>query len=294
MNERHDCSCGGERAGLMDQARLREIIAEHNGQRGGLITILERVQSVHGYLPRETLEQVAAATGRSLVDVYGVATFYKAFSLTPRGKHLVSACIGTACHVRGAPLVQQELEEQLGVGPGQTTEDKDFTLETVNCLGACALGPVVVVDGRYSRHVDRGAVAGIIEQARNGADAADLVTDERVFPLSVSCSRCNHSLMEIGHLIDGHPAIRLTASFGSRHGWLRMSSLYGSHSVESKYPVPQDTVVHLFCPHCHAQMVGALACIECGSPMASMIVRGGGVVQICTRAGCPGHVLDVG
>ena len=294
MNTQQDCSCSGQDPQVMDGAALTALVAEHNGCRGGLITILEKIQGVHGYLSREVLERVAEESGRSLVDVYGVATFYKAFSLTPRGKHLVSACLGTACHVRGAPAIQDELVEQLGVGPGETTEDNEFTLETVNCLGACALGPVVVVDGHYCRHVSRSDVSGIIEEARRGNGAIDPTSDERVFPVSVSCSRCNHSLMEKNHLIDGHPAIRLTASFGDLHGWLRLSSLYGSRAAESEYQVPADEEVHLFCPHCHAQMVGARACMECGSPMASMIVRGGGVVQICTRAGCPGHVLDVG
>lgn len=294
MNTQNECACAGEAPKVMNGAELRALVTENNGRRGGLITILERVQAAWGYLPRDILERVATETGRSLVDVYGVATFYKAFSLEPRGKHLVSACLGTACHVRGAPAVQAELEEQLGVGPGETTEDGEFTLETVNCLGACALGPVVVVDGRYCRHVDRGGVATIIEQAREGNGVVDPASDQRVFPVSVSCSRCNHSLMERGHLIDGHPAIRVTVSSGNLHGWLRISSLYGSHSVESEHRVPDDEVVHLFCPHCHAQMLGARACTECGSPMASMIVRGGGVVQICTRAGCTGHVLDVG
>ena len=294
MNTQKDCSCDDHDPQVMDGAALKTLVAEHNGRRGGLITILEKVQSAYGYLPRDVIERVAEETGRPLVDVYGVATFYKAFSLAPRGRHVVSACLGTACHVRGAPAIQDELEAQLGVGPGQTTEDNEFTLETVNCLGACALGPVVVVDGHYCRHVSRAEVSGIIEEARHGNGVTDLATDERVFPVTVSCSRCNHSLMEKGHQIDGHPAIRLTASFGDLHGWLRLSSLYGSHAVESEYQVPAKAEVHLFCPHCHTQMEGERACLECGSPMASMIVRGGGVVQICTRAGCTGHVLDVG
>lgn len=117
---------------------LSGILEKYQNGHGGLISILEEIQAVYSYLPREALEEVARQTGRSLVDIYGVATFYTAFSLEPRGKHLVSACLGTACHVRGGPAVAQELERQLGIKAGETTPDREFSLETVNCLGACA------------------------------------------------------------------------------------------------------------------------------------------------------------
>ena len=123
------------------------ILDRHEGDRGGLISILEDIQARYSYLPAEALKTVADATGRSLVDIYAVATFYKSFSLKPRGKHVCTVCTGTACHVRGAPTVAQEFERQLGINAGETTPDKEFTLETVNCLGACAAGPIVVVDG---------------------------------------------------------------------------------------------------------------------------------------------------
>ncbi|MBM4040967.1 MAG: NAD(P)H-dependent oxidoreductase subunit E [Planctomycetes bacterium] len=132
----------------------------------GLISILEEIQEQYGYLPERALRAVAETTGRSLVDVYGVATFYRAFSLRPRGKHLVSVCLGTACHVRGAPVTLGEFERQLGVKAGETTEDGEFTLETVNCLGACALGPIVVVDGRYFSNVRTAKAREIIRRVR--------------------------------------------------------------------------------------------------------------------------------
>ena len=93
-------------------------------ERDSLIAILENIQAKYGYLPENALREVAAETGRSLVDIYGVATFYRAFSLTPRGRHLVSACLGTACHVRGGPVIAKEIGKQLGIKPGQTTSDK--------------------------------------------------------------------------------------------------------------------------------------------------------------------------
>src|SRR5690606_22695369 len=104
-------------------------------------------------LPEQALREVADATGRPLVDVYGVATFYRAFSLKPRGKHVCTVCLGTACHVRGAPAVVSAFEKRLAVKAGETTSDEEFTLETVACLGACALGPIVVADGHYFSNV---------------------------------------------------------------------------------------------------------------------------------------------
>ncbi len=277
----------------MNSTGVFKILEKYDDEKAGLISILEDIQAKYGYLPKDALESVAEKTGRSLVDIYGVATFYKAFSLKPRGKHLISACLGTACHVRGGPIIAREIEKQLGIKSGETTSDKEFTLETVNCLGACALGPVVVVDGHYFPNVKTYMVRQILEKSRKGLDVVEIDTDQRVFPMEVSCVRCNHSLMNSSHLIDGYPSIRVTMSFGDIHGWLALSSLYGSYNVSSEYDIPGDTIVNLFCPNCHAELLGASGCTECGAPMVSMIVRGGGVVQICSRRGCKGHMLDL-
>jgi NADH-quinone oxidoreductase subunit E len=258
-----------------------------------LIALLDDVQAKHGDLPEDALRVVAETTGRSLVDIYGSATFYRAFSLKPRGTPLVSACLGTACHVRGGPAIARELEQQLGVTAGETTPDREFTLETVNCLGACALGPVVVVDGHYFPAVKTAAIRDILQRARTGLDQVEVSTDQRVFPVEVSCARCNHSLMDSRHPIDGHPSIRVTISFAHQHGWLALSSLYGSYNIASEYEIPPDIIAQVFCPHCHAELIGAGACGECGAPMVPMIVRGGGMVQICSRRGCKGHLLDL-
>ncbi len=270
------------------------IVNKYKGKRGGMISILEEVQSKYGYLPEDGLRVVAETTGRSLVDIYGVATFYRSFRLRPRGKHLVSVCLGTACHVRGGPDIAKGFENQLRVcACGDTTPDREFTLESVRCLGACALGPIVVVDGHYFSNVNTSGVPAILQATREDLDRRGMKTDRSIFPLEVSCPRCNHSLMDPDHLIDGYPSIRLTVSFGHEHGWLRLSCLYGSYSIELGNEVPVDTVVNFFCPHCHEELIGAWNCTVCGAPMVPMIVRGGAIVQICSRRGCKSHMLDV-
>jgi len=158
------------------------ILEKHTEDKGRLIAILEEIQGEYGYLTEESLRIVSDKTGRSLVDIYGVATFYRSFSLTPRGKHLICACLGTACHVRGAPRVVEEFERQLGIKSGQTTADMEFTLETVNCLGACALGPVVVIDGHYFPQVRKSRISQLLDDARNGFGKLHIEKDERIFP----------------------------------------------------------------------------------------------------------------
>jgi NADH-quinone oxidoreductase subunit E len=277
----------------MNRETIQTIVAKHRDHRGAIISILEDIQARCGYLSAESLKMVADQTGRALVDIYGIATFYHAFSLKPRGKHLCSVCAGTTCHVRGAPIIAEEFERQLGVKAGGTSADMEFTLETVNCLGACALGPVAVVDGRYFPNVDTAKVKRIVKRARMGPSKQELRSDQQAFPIEVSCPRCNHSLMEAKHLIDDSPSIRMTIAFGHLHGCLRLSSLYGSYTIESEHEIPLEAVVNFFCPHCHAELLGASNCAECNAPMVPMIVRGGGIVQICSRRGCTSHLLDL-
>jgi len=276
----------------MNPVDIRGIVDKHNHNRGGLIKILTEIQARYRYLPEVALRIVADQTNHSLVDIFGVATFYRSFSLVPRGKHLCSVCLGTACHVRSAPVIAEEFERQLNIKTGQTTEDKEFSLETVNCLGACALGPIVVADGHYFSNISTAKVKQILRKTRMGLDKVQARTDEKIFPVEVGCSRCNHSLMDQEYLIDGHPSIRVTVSFGRKHGWLRLSSLYGSHNVEAEYEAPMDELINFFCPHCHVELTGASKCIDCEAPMVPLIVRGGGIVQICSRRGCRGHMLD--
>lgn len=145
-----------------DSEKVEAIIRNYSGSRDSLISILHDVQSDYGYLPEDALRVVAKQLDLPLIQVYGVATFFKAFSLKPRGQHIVSVCLGTACHVRGAPAVLDEVKRELGIEPGATTQDMRFTLETVNCLGCCALGPIMVVDGKYHGDLSPGKVRKIL------------------------------------------------------------------------------------------------------------------------------------
>jgi len=277
----------------VDSKDILRILEKHNRNRSGLIAILEDIQSEYGYLPETSLRIVGEKTGRSLVDIYGVATFYRFFSLQPKGKHLICACLGTACHVRGAPRIVAELEQQLGIKAGHTTPDKEFTLETVNCLGACALGPVVVIDGHYFSKVRKSKVKQLLGQAREGFDKFDIGKDERIFPVDVSCPHCNHSLEDETFTIDGYPSIKVTISSDHKQGWLRLSCLYGSYNFVSEFDVSTGSVVSFICPHCGVEFPSTLDCSVCSAPMVPMLVDGGGIVQICSRCGCKNHLLDL-
>ena len=143
--------------------RIEDIIISYGGSPDSLISMLQDVQSEYNYLPEYALRQVAKSLELSLIQVYGVATFFKAFSLKPRGRHIINICLGTACHVRGAGRVLDEIGRQLDIKAGETTEDFRFTMETVNCVGACALGPIVVIDGKYSGQMKTDKVKALLE-----------------------------------------------------------------------------------------------------------------------------------
>ena len=133
----------------MSEGNMSQVEKKHNEKQAGIISTLEGIQEEFGYLPEEALRNLANETGHPLIDIYGVATFYKSFSLKPRGKYFITACEGTACHVRGSKRILEKLEKGLDIKVGETTGDKLFTLEAVNCLGACALGPIIVVNSEY-------------------------------------------------------------------------------------------------------------------------------------------------
>ncbi|MCO6449725.1 MAG: NAD(P)H-dependent oxidoreductase subunit E [Caldilineales bacterium] len=133
--------------GSVDLSLMDEILAQYQGQQGALIPILQKAQDKYGYLPPEVIGLIAHKMGISVSKVFGVATFYAQFYLERRGRHILRLCDGTACHVKGTPILATAIEEHYGIDPGQTSEDGELTVEIVYCLGSCALAPVAVLDG---------------------------------------------------------------------------------------------------------------------------------------------------
>lgn len=149
---------------IVSKQKIQSVVNKHKGLKKNLIAILLDIQADYNYLPPESLRYVAGALDIPLCDIVGVATFYRAFSLTPRGKHTALVCSGTACHVRGGPKVLEEFERKLEVKAGATTPDNQFTLETVACLGCCAIGPVVQIDRDYHGHTTGTKVPMILKK----------------------------------------------------------------------------------------------------------------------------------
>jgi len=154
------------------KAKLKKIVQKY-GDKSFLVPILQDVQKEWNYLPKDVLKTLSTVIDVPISRIYEVATFYKAFSLTPRGKHTLMLCLGTACHVRGAALIGGHIERNLGVGEGGTTPDLEFTYETVNCLGACALGPILVADGQYHGHMAMTKVDKILKSLGKKVEAED-------------------------------------------------------------------------------------------------------------------------
>ncbi|MFO8070743.1 MAG: NAD(P)H-dependent oxidoreductase subunit E [Polyangia bacterium] len=149
----------------VDLSRLEAVLARYpRGRSEALVHLLQETQEEFNYLPAEAIRAVADHLEVPLTRAYSVATFYKAFSLEPRGETIVKVCMGTSCHIRGAPVVVDDLEKALGVGPGGTTENMKYTVEVVACVGACALAPVVIAGDRYLANVKPGTIGKRLEQ----------------------------------------------------------------------------------------------------------------------------------
>lgn len=160
----------------MSVLTLESILKGRRSQPHQLIEVLHDVQKRYGYIPEEDMRVISKELGVPQIEVYRAASFYKAFSLKPRGKNTITICAGTACHVRGAKLLSNQVLGQFGISPGDTTEDGQFTLEQVNCLGSCALGPVVVLNGTYYDHMTpiklRSLINSVIEKGIEDTDNA--------------------------------------------------------------------------------------------------------------------------
>jgi NADH-quinone oxidoreductase subunit E len=151
----------------MDLKSVDLIVDKYQEKRTALISILHDVQDRYKYLPDAALRMVASRLRMDINEIYGVATFYKSFTLVPQGKHSVTLCLGTACHVRGGPKMLRELKGLLQIEPGQTTADRRFSLNVVNCLGVCAIGPVMMVDGKFYGEMNPIRAKRIIEKLNN-------------------------------------------------------------------------------------------------------------------------------
>jgi NADH-quinone oxidoreductase subunit E len=152
----------------MDLKPVDKIINQYQEKRTAIISILHDIQDQYNHLPKEALKQVAVRLNMDLNNIYGVATFYKSFSLIPKGKHSITLCLGTACHVRGAPKILKEMTKHLSIEPGETTKDTKFSLQVVNCLGVCAIGPVMFVDGKFYGEMTPVKARRIIDKLNKG------------------------------------------------------------------------------------------------------------------------------
>jgi len=150
----------------MDDAKLNAILDMHERDSSALLAILMDIQDEENYLPKDDLKKVSSELGVPFSKIYSLATFFAAFSLEPRGKHICTVCLGTACHVRGAPRLGAQVERDFDVQPGGTTADMNLTLETVNCVGACALGPLILVDGEYHGNMDSVKLSKVLRKLK--------------------------------------------------------------------------------------------------------------------------------
>ena len=156
------CQCSA--TGEFDLAPLMEILSEYkDNPKGALIPVLQKAQGVYGYLPKPVLETIARELRLTTAEVFGVVTFYAQFHLNPRGKHIIRVCQGTACHVRVGAKILEAVSEHLKVKPGETTRDLEFTLETVACIGACGLAPVMMVDDNTHGRLNPLDIPGILD-----------------------------------------------------------------------------------------------------------------------------------
>ena len=150
----------------MELKNVDAIVDRYDGSPASLLAIMQDVQDEARYLPREAMERVAERLEVPIARVYQMATFFESFHLEPRGEHICTVCMGTACHVRGASRLVEQLERDLEIKSGETTEDLKFTIEEVNCVGACALGPLVIVDDKYHGNMTSGSLQKVVKKLR--------------------------------------------------------------------------------------------------------------------------------
>ena len=153
----------------ISREQINNLLDAYPKERRYALAVMQDMQRKYNYVPRKGLEALAEHLGCPISGLYSIATFYKALSLTPKGKHIIKVCDGTACHIRGAVNLIGSIYRALGIGPGETTEDGEFSLETVNCLGSCAIAPVMVIDEKYYGKVTMESLPRILNEVREGA-----------------------------------------------------------------------------------------------------------------------------
>jgi len=166
MSGSKSSGCACERKEQELYAELDALLAKHKGDPGSLIQVLHRAQNMFGYLPRKAQTRIARALGLTVAEVEGVVSFYSYFTRVPRGKHTVRVCLGTACYVRGGRKIVDQLQKELGIEVGGTTEDRNFSLETVRCIGACGLSPVMTVGEDVYRRVPPAKAGKLLSKYR--------------------------------------------------------------------------------------------------------------------------------
>ncbi len=175
MNHDHEvpCRCEEEVSEAELLARLESVLLEYRDKPGALIPVLQIAQGIFGYLPEVALKRIALGLDKSYSEVAGVVSFYSFFSTTPRGRHVVRVCLGTACYVRGGKRVLDTLKQKLRIDVGETTPDREFTLEVARCFGACGLAPAIMIDDEVHHRVKANRLDAVLAQYSNGQAAEE-------------------------------------------------------------------------------------------------------------------------
>lgn len=158
------CQCGNTAEQTKESLELDQVFAKYEGKKGALIPVLQKAQDIYGYLPADVLKEISARLRTPVSKVYGVVTFYAQFHLKPRGRNIIRVCLGTACHVRGGAKISDAVTKAVGIKDGETTEDLRYTFESVACLGACGLAPVMMVNDETHGRLTPDVVAGLLER----------------------------------------------------------------------------------------------------------------------------------
>lgn len=158
------CQCCDAEPNTKEALELEKVFAEYRGKKGALIPVLQKAQDIYGYLPAEVLREISRNLQIPVSKIFGVVTFYAQFHLHPRGRNIVRVCLGTACHVRGGAKISEAVTKAIGIKDGETTEDLRYTFESVACLGACGLAPVMMVNDETHGRLTPDMVKGLLEQ----------------------------------------------------------------------------------------------------------------------------------